>query len=389
MTSSLPSARPARGGNRWRRWRRGCWRCWRGRRRRGGRRCRRRGRGRQAGGGGNGGVVVVVLWLMRVVGRSSVDGWLSARLCTRVSGCAVRGPGEQGHEADRNDRADLGGPPGQPGEAAKPCVPRGIPGMAGPDRVAGVRIEVCPALAPEWRRACRISRLGRNRISRLGNNEMNRLVGKGGVALVKVGGQPIGGAALHGAAVRRMAVGVVGVSILCGPVSRAEPGSAGEFRRPRAVLTRARAGPARRRALRTHQGNGRLVRRVMTLAVACPVWTAGLPGPVVCWLFVAVTHMRSTAQPLLKPPEGGFNELLRCERHIIRRGEYAQPGLPSLRGRLVAYLVYGVVDHLDRPPCRDRASRPITGGRPCLARCPAGLAGRRRSASPHRERRRR
>jgi len=93
-------------------------------------------------------------------------------------------------------------------------------------------------MAPERRRACGIRRLSRNGIRRLSRNGIRRLsrngisrwAGKGGVALVGAGGQPIGRAALQGAAARRMAVGVARVSILCWPVSRAESGNAGQFR---------------------------------------------------------------------------------------------------------------------------------------------------------------
>src|SRR5690348_8253960 len=110
--------------------------------------------------------------------------------------------------------------------------------MAGPDRMTGVGIEGCPALAPEGRRACgvsrlarnrvsslarnrvsrlarnRVSSLARNRVSRLARNRVSRLVGKGGMTLVGIGGRPIGRPALYRAAARLIAVGVGRVSVL-------------------------------------------------------------------------------------------------------------------------------------------------------------------------------
>jgi len=243
---------------------------------------------------------------------------LSAGLMSR----AVGGTGEQRHEADRDDRTDLSGPPAQLGQTAEPRVPRGVPGMTGPGRVTGVGIEVCPALAPGGRHACGIRRLARNRvsglarngislvarnrvgrlardrvsglarngislvarngISLLARNRVGRLVGNGGMALVGVDGRPISRTALQGAAARLIAAGVVRVSVLCWLVSRAEPGSAGEFRWPRGVLAQAAAGPPRRRALRARPGIGRRVGAVLTLAGACPIRAASLPWPVVC-----------------------------------------------------------------------------------------------------------
>src|SRR5215469_18912675 len=104
--------------------------------------------------------MVVALWLVPLmrVGRGRVHGRLSALLRAGMTGRVVGGAGEQGREADRNDRTNLSGPPRQLGEAAKPSVPRGIPGMAGPDWVAGVGIVVRPALAPDGRRARGIRR---------------------------------------------------------------------------------------------------------------------------------------------------------------------------------------------------------------------------------------
>ena len=197
--------------------------------------------------------MVVVLWLvllMRVVRRSSMDGRLCALMCARVSGRAVGGTGEQGREADRDDRADLSSPPGQLGEAAKPRVPRVIPGMTGPYRVAGVGIRVCPALAPDGRRACRIG----------------RRAGRNGVALIGVVGRPISRTAFQVPAGRRMAVGaaregVLGCPVgraevwrgavtwgmtreraLGGPVDWAEPGTAGAFQRMHGVQAQAAVG---------------------------------------------------------------------------------------------------------------------------------------------------
>jgi len=229
--------------------------------------------------------MVVALWLvllMRVVDRGSVDGRLAAVLGAGLSGRAVGGTGEQRHEADRDDRTDLSGPPAQLGETAKPRVPRGVPGMAGPGRVTGVGIEVGPALAPGGRHPCGMGRLARNRVRGLARNGISRLVGKDGMALVGVEGRPIVRAALHGAAARLIAAGVVRVSVLCWPVSRAGPGRAGEFRCPRGVLARAAAGPAGGRALRARPGIGRKIGGVLTLAGACPIRAASLPGPVVC-----------------------------------------------------------------------------------------------------------
>jgi hypothetical protein len=154
--------------------------------------------------------MVVVLWLvllMRVVRRGSMDGRPCAVLCAGVTGRAVGAAGEQRHEADRDDRTDLSGPPAQLGKPTKSSVPRGVSGMAGPDRIAGVGIEVCPALAPEGRR-------GRG---------IGRLAGQSGVALVGVVGRPIGRTALLGPTGRRTAVGVTREVVLSCPVSRAEP----------------------------------------------------------------------------------------------------------------------------------------------------------------------
>src|SRR5262252_2673452 len=214
--------------------------------------------------------MVVALWLvllMRVVDRGSVDGRLGAVLCAGLIGRAVGGTGEQRHEADRDDRTDLSGPPAQLGETAKPRVPRGVPGMAGPGRVTGVGIEVGPALAPGGRHPCGMGRLARNRVRGMARNpvrgmarnRVSRLVGKDGMALVGVEGRPIVRAALYGAAARLIAAGVVRVSVLCWPVSRAGPGRAGEFRCPRGVLARAAAGPAGGRALRARPGIGRKI----------------------------------------------------------------------------------------------------------------------------------
>jgi hypothetical protein len=251
---------------------------------------------------------MVVPWLvpfMRVVRRGSVDGWLGALLRPRVTGRAVRCTGEQRGETDRDDRADLSGPPGQLGEAAKPRVPRGIRGMAGPHWVTRAGIVVCPALAPEWHRP----------------RGIRRRAGKSGVWRVGVVRRPVGRTALQVAAGRYLAVGVVRVGVLRCPVSRAEPmgvagmrgmarigvlrrpagraegGSAGRFWRLRRVLAQAAVDRARMPGL----GIGRLAGAggvVLALAGGRPVRVVGLPGPVVCRGFIAVTHIRqhSTAR---------------------------------------------------------------------------------------------
>jgi len=251
---------------------------------------------------------MVVLWLvplMRVVGRGSVDGWLGALLCRRVTGRAVRRAGEQRRETDRDYGADLSGPPGQLGEAAKPRVPRGRRGMAGPHWVTGAGIVVCPALAPEWHRL----------------RGVRRLAGKNGWGRVGVVRRPVGGTALQVGATRHMAVGVVWVGVLRCPVSWAEPmgvavmrgmarigvlrrpagraegGSAGRLWRLWKILAQAAVDRARMPDL----GIGRLAGAggvVLALAGGRPVRVVGLPGPVVCRGFIAVTHIRqhSTAR---------------------------------------------------------------------------------------------
>jgi hypothetical protein len=256
-------------------------------------------------------VVVVVLWpvpLMRVRGRGGVDGRLGALLCFRMAGRAVRGTGEQRRESDRDDRTDLSGPPRQLGEAVKPCVPRCICGMAGPQWVTGVGIVACPTLAPEWHRLRGIW----------------KLAGKGGVALVGVVRQPVVRTAFQGAAARCMTVGVVRVGVLRCPASRADPGRVavtrrmvriGVLRRPVGqaergsaerlprlwgVLPQAAVGPARP-GLSVGRGSSRLAGTrgvVLALAGGWPVRAAGLPGPVVCQWFIIVTHIlqHSTAR---------------------------------------------------------------------------------------------
>jgi len=267
--------------------------------------------------------MVVVLWLwlvllMRVVRRGSMDGRLCALLCADMTGRTVGGTGEQRREADRDDRADLSSPPGQLGEAAKPRVPRGIPGMTGPDRVAGVGIRVCPALAPEGRRACRIG----------------RLAGRSGVALVGVVGRPISRTALQLPAARRMAAGAARDGVLCcpasraelwrvavtgemareralgGPADRAEPGTVGAFQRMHGVLAQAAVGapptspfPRHEGGLGALWGNCRLAvvgGVVRMLAEDCPIRAAGLPGPVVCRWFVVVMHIRQHSRAGVK-----------------------------------------------------------------------------------------
>ena len=236
--------------------------------------------------------MVVVFWLVplvRVVDRGSVDGRLGVRLCVRGTGRAVGCAGEQCHETDHDDRADLGGSPSQPGKPAKPRVPRGIRGVAGPDRVTGVGIVVCPALAPQWPRSRGIRRPSRN----------------GGVALVGVVHQPIVGTALQWAAVHRMTVGVVRVEISARPAGRVEPGGNRRFRWPSEILVEAAAGPVRRPGLGIGRGKGRWAGvggEVLGLAAGCPVRAGGLPGPAVCWRFIAVSHVRQDSTGSVKRP---------------------------------------------------------------------------------------
>jgi hypothetical protein len=219
-------------------------------------------------------VVMMLVWfscVVSMVGRGGVDG----RLCGDLTGRVVGGAGEQRHEADRDDRADFGGPPGQLGKAAKSLVPRVVRGMAGPDRVAGVGTVVRPALAPGrhrprgiWRWMGRPTKRGIRRISgiwSLAGRGIGRLAGQGGLTLVGVVGRPIGRTALHGPAIRRMAVGAGEAGVLCCPVSRvaatggmtwiwalrwltgrAQLGRAGRFQRWRAVQAAGGATPARR-----------------------------------------------------------------------------------------------------------------------------------------------
>jgi hypothetical protein len=236
--------------------------------------------------------MVVVLWLVplvRLVGRGSVGGRLGVQLCVRSTRRAVGCAGEQRHETDHDDRTDLSGSPGQLGEAVKPRVPRGIRGVAGPDRVTGVGIVACPALRPEWRRSPGI----------------RRPVSRGGVALVWVICQPISGTALQLAAMHRVAVGVVRVEIRGRPAGRAEPGSTRRFRRACAVQAEAAAGPVRRPGLGIGRVKSRLAGvggEVLWLVADCPVRAAGLPGPGVCWRFIVVWHVRQDSTGSVKRP---------------------------------------------------------------------------------------
>jgi hypothetical protein len=265
--------------------------------------------------------MMVVLWLVlltRVVRRSSMDGRLCALMCARMTGRAVAGTGEQRREADRDDRADLSSPPGQLGEAAKPRVPRVIPGMTGPDRVAGVGIRVCPALAPGGRRACRVGRrAGKRRVARVG-----------------VVDRPTSRTALQVPAGRRMAVGAAREGVLCcpvrraevwrvgamwgmarewalgKPVDRAEPGTVGALQRMHGVLAQAAVGAPPTSPFPIHLGGlGAHWRRcrlagvggvVRTLAEGCPVRAAGLPGPVVCRWFIIFMHIRQHSRAGVK-----------------------------------------------------------------------------------------
>jgi hypothetical protein len=253
-------------------------------------------------------VVTVLMRLVRMVDRGGVDG----RFCGRLTGRAVGGAGEQRHEADRDDRADLSGPPGQLGETAKSLVPRVVRGMAGPGRVTGVGIVVRPDLAPGRRRPRGIRRwmgrlaksgirsIGGWRIWSMAGRGIGRLAGQGGVTPVGVVGRPIGRTALHGAAVRRMAVGVAEAGVLSCPIIRVA-------RRPG------------RGEVWVGGGNG-TAGVVLALAGICPVRAAGLPGPAGFRFFIVVTHTNSTAQPLLRAPEEVFNKLLRqAVGHVISR----------------------------------------------------------------------
>ena len=210
--------------------------------------------------------MVVVLWLVLFrcgvgrarcgVGRGSVAGRLDAVLRADMLGRAVGGAGEQGHEADRHDRADLSGPPGQLGEAAKARVPRGRCRMPGPARVTGVGVVVCPALAPEW---LRVPGVG-------------GLTGNGGLAPERVMSHPAGRTIVQGSFVRRLAAGVVRVGGLCCPVSRTEPERVAVTREVARI--RVLCGPAGR----AEPGAGRFRRwyRVLAQPEAGPAWWLGL-----------------------------------------------------------------------------------------------------------------
>jgi len=91
--------------------------------------------------------------------------------------------------------------------------------------------------------------------------------------------------------------GMVRIGVRC-PVGRAESGSAGRLRRLRGVVAQAAANWARRRGRGIGRGNSRLAGVVMVLAGGCRVRAAGLPRPVVCLWFIAVTHtpQHSTAR---------------------------------------------------------------------------------------------
>ena len=267
-------------------------------------------------------VVVVLARLVDMMGRGGVDGRFCGRLTGRAVGGGVGGAGEHRHEADRDDRADLSGPPGQLGEAAKSLVPRVVRGMAGPDRVTGVGIVVRPDLAPGrrrprgiWRRMGRLAKsgirsIGGWRVWSMAGRGIGRLAGQGGVTLVWVVGRPIDGTALHGAAGRRMAVGVGEAGVLCCPIIR--------------VARRLGRGE-----VWVGRGDG-IAGAVLAVAGICPVRAAGLPGPVGFRFFIVVTHTNSTAQPLLRAPEEVFNKLLRqAVGHVISRSP-GRRGLLSL-----------------------------------------------------------
>lgn len=213
-----------------------------------------------------------------------------------------------------------------------------------------------------------------NGIGRLAGSGIGRLAGKGGVAPVGVVGRQISRTALHGAAIHRMAVGVVQVGVLCCPVSRvavargmawiwalcwragrAERGRAGRLQRWRAVRAQAVASPARR----PDWGNvwlagvDGIVGVVLTLAGGCPARAAGLPGLVVFRLFIAVAHANSTAQPLLRAPEEVFNKLLRQTMMRLCRPD---PGAQRIRQSQRATPGTGSAVHTsDNYPARDAA----------------------------------
>ncbi len=283
----------------------------------------------------------------------------------------MRHTGEQRHETDRYDRADLGGSPGQLGEAAKPRVPRGVGGVAGPDGVTGVGIVVRPAKAPRGRGARGIRRPAGNRRA----------------VLVGVVRQPIGRTALQGSAACRGAVGVARVGILRHPVGRAGPWRTGRFRRLLRELVQVVAGPVREPGRSTGRGNGRLAG---VGGVVRPLRAAGLPGPVVCRWFIAVTHTGSTAQNLLRAPEEVFNKLLEQKSSAIR---YRGPGWqmrygPPRRPREADYghvagKIIATADELDARMIVVGSRTATAGfGSPCPQ--PDGLPGSIRNPRLHR-----
>src|SRR5215472_14217354 len=97
--------------------------------------------------------------------------------------------------------------------------------------------------------------------------------------------------------------GTIRVSEMYCPVGRAGPGSAGGFRRPSEGLAEATAGPARRLGL--GRGEGRWAGaggEVLGLAANGPVRARGLPGPAVCWMSIAVSHIRQDSTGSVKRP---------------------------------------------------------------------------------------
>ena len=95
--------------------------------------------------------------------------------------------------------------------------------------------------------------------------------------------------------------GMAWIGVLRCPVGRAESGSAGRLWQLCGVLAQAAADRTRMPGLGIGRGNAELAGAgwvVLALAGGCPVRAVGLPGPVVCWWFITITHIRqhSTAR---------------------------------------------------------------------------------------------
>jgi hypothetical protein len=208
-----------------------------------------------------------------------------------------------------------------------------------------------------------IGRLAGGGIVGLTVGGIGRLAGHGGVALVGVVGRQVGRTALQGTAMRCMAVGMVQAGVLRRPVScvavtrgmawiwalRLLARRAGRMPRWRAIRAQAVA-PAWRRGggnirLDGVDGVDGIGGVVLRRAGGRPVRAAGLPGPAVFRLLIAVTHTDSTAQPPLRAPEEAFNKLLRqamvrclpdpgaigARRTRRTRGRIREPGASSVR----------------------------------------------------------